>query len=70
MPVIDSMHVHRASSQVWQSYVGRAQAAAAGVRVVALRCGLEVVGGRGVVQYLGPAEVLLKHGLPSEAEPL
>lgn len=41
------------------------EAAAMGVRVIALRCSLEgdPVHGRGVVRYIGPAEVRLRHGL-------
>ena len=41
------------------------EAVAMGVRIVALRCGLEgdAVNGRGVVRCLGPAQVVLQHGL-------
>ncbi len=41
------------------------EAAAMGVRVIALRCGLEgdAANGRGIVRYIGPAQVMLQHGL-------
>ncbi|BDA45200.1 Sugar fermentation stimulation protein homolog [Coccomyxa sp. Obi] len=41
------------------------EAAAAGVRVIALRCILEgdEEKGRGIVRYIGPAQILLQHGL-------
>ncbi len=42
------------------------EAAAAGVRVIALRCALETdkENGRGIFQYIGPAQIMLQHGLP------
>ncbi len=41
------------------------EAAAAGVRVIALRCVLEGgnENGMGLVRYIGPAQVRLEHGL-------
>ena len=41
------------------------EAAAMGVRVIAVRCGLEgdVLNGQGIVRYLGPAQVMLEYNL-------